>query len=153
MEHIVVEWAGDGYWLDPRPFLDALPVLRDRLPIGARRFVDAPKHYDFSSDECVKDLWFESLTVNDADSVATVSFQPNTFKHPVGLTITYSGIRELVISRPEEPGVGWLGSVLLDELLPTSGGGVSHELALTGGTLRIEAADLHATWRANAADA
>jgi hypothetical protein len=25
MKHVVVEWHGDGYWLDPRPYLSVLP--------------------------------------------------------------------------------------------------------------------------------
>ena len=58
MRHVVIDWRGDGYWLDPRPYLSRLPTLSQNLREGARAYAAAPNHYDLSSDQCVKDLWF-----------------------------------------------------------------------------------------------
>jgi hypothetical protein len=41
-----------------------------------------------------------------------------------------------------------LGDFQLDEILPHDKG-VSHEIKLTGGVIRVVASDLHAEWRDN----
>jgi hypothetical protein len=145
MRYVIVEERRDGYWLDPRPYLEALPTLGDDLPQGARAFACERAHYDFASDACVKDLWFRSLALDDAAGAASLTLAANESKHAVGLRVDYAGVQSLAVDRVRDPGVGWLGSVLLDELLP-DGQGVVHEIALTGGTLRIVAADAAAFW-------
>lgn len=145
MEYVVVRRTSDGYWLDAADYKAALPEITDGLPAGARAFATDPDHYDFYSDRCVKDLWFASLRVDDESGAVTLTLNPNNSKHPVGLTVTYEAAAGIALERDGNPQIGWLGSVLLDELLPAQGG-VAHEIVLTGGTLRIVAADLHAVW-------
>lgn len=147
MEYVVVRWdsAPGGYWLDPRPYQAALPHFASRLPRGARAYAQDPEHYDFASDRCVKDLWFSSFTVNEHEGAATLALAPHASKHSVGLRLHYLDVKTIEVERERDPGVGWLGSLLLDEVLP-SGAGLSHEAMLTGGVLRVVCADLEATW-------
>jgi hypothetical protein len=147
MEHVVVRWEPEqgGYWVDPRAYQAVLADMAASLPEGAREFALDPQHYDFASDRCVKDLWFRSLEVDDAAGTARLSFGPNNAKHTVGLHLEYCGVVSVGISRDRDPGVGWLGSLLLDELRP-SPDGVIHEFALTGGSLHVVAEDVKATW-------
>lgn len=149
MEYVVVRWDAEtgGYWLDPRGYVEILPKLAPRIPPGAREYVSDPAHYDFVAPRCVKDLRFGSLKVDDALGSATLSLLPNDSKHDVGLVIRYREVESLEMRRTRNPGVGWIGSVLLDEVLPLQVG-VAHELALTGGEIRIAAADFVATWGA-----
>lgn len=147
MQHVIVRWEGSsaGYWLDPRPYQAVLPTLAADLPPGARDYAQAPEHYDFGSERCVKDLRFHSLTLDDAERSASLSFLPNGSKHLVGMTLTYLDVVTVAVERQRDPGVGWVGSVLLDELLPLSPG-FEHEILLTGGRVRVVAADLKAEW-------
>ena len=91
MEHVIVRWTGDGYWLDPRAYQELLPSLAEGLPPGANTFALDPAHYDFYSDRCVKDLKLQALTMDGDDSSVTVVFVPNPWKHKHGLTLRYAG--------------------------------------------------------------
>jgi hypothetical protein len=99
----------------------------------------------------VKDLWFRSLTVDDAAQSASLVFSPYGLKHAGGLRLDYSDVvgidmdRERDVASGRGTRVGWLGSVLLDELLPCDAG-VTHEIALTGGRLALWSADVIAIW-------
>ncbi|MCA0331950.1 MAG: hypothetical protein LCI03_18925 [Actinobacteria bacterium] len=146
MRYVVVRWESNGYWLDPRPYLATLPDIGAQLPPGARAFALDPSHFDFYAHRCVKDLRFQSLLLDGSGTRLLLTLAPNISKHHEGLLVEYDGVVEVRASRtsPEESG---LGSVLLDELLPTATGGVQHEVALTGGSLLIECSDLTASWR------
>jgi hypothetical protein len=149
MKYVVVRRTQDGYWLDPTAYLAALPSFAEQLPPGARAFAEDAGHYNIGDgSRCVKDLWFASLTVGPpggTESVtiqsATIRFDPNAFKHDVGLTLVYSGANALSVS------VGTYGkAVMLDELLPTEHG-FSHEITLTSdASITVAAADLDARW-------
>lgn len=154
MEHVLVESVRGGFSLDPRPYLERLPVLAERLPPGAAAFALDPDHYDFGSVRCVKDLRLSALVVRDSVDRLSVELQlgPNRFKHDVGLVITYRDVTALVVE-PGHRGAldgGWadtrLGSVQLDEIVPHADG-CSHEIALTDGRIRVTAADLTARWQ------
>lgn len=148
MEHVVVRWDPQpgGYWLDPRPYLDVLPQVAGALPPAARAYAEDPGHYDFNSGQCVKDLRFRSLTVDDANTRVVVDFAPNPSKHPDGLALVYTGVGSLSVEHRGTDDIGWMGSLLLDEVLPTEGG-VSHEMALTSGTIKIVASEVEARWQ------
>jgi hypothetical protein len=147
MEHVIVQWKPDqgGYWLDPTAYQAMLPSLARSLPAGARDFALDPQHYDFYGDRCVKDLWFRSLTLDDARGSASLSFAPNSSKHVTGLTLLYSGLVSIAVERERDPTIGWFGSLLLDELRP-SPEGLAHEFALTGGSILVAAQDVEAAW-------
>ncbi|MBO9521873.1 MAG: hypothetical protein J7518_10075 [Nocardioidaceae bacterium] len=147
MKYVVVRWDGDqrGYWLDPRGYLDVLPLLAESLGPGAASFATDPHHYDFHSERCVKDLWFQSIKALENAQRAELVLSPNASKHSRGLQIIYTSPVSVTVEHTGDPGVGWLGSLLLDEILPTDKG-ASHELVFTGGTIRILAGDLSATW-------
>jgi hypothetical protein len=141
MEHVVVRWERGGYWLDATAYEAILPSLATSLPPGASAFALDPQHYDFSSDRCVHDLWFRSLTLDDSGGSAALSFGAGE----VNLSLVYSGLVRVAIDRDRDPGIGWLGQLLLDELRPSPEGCV-HEFAMTGGSLLVVARDVDATW-------
>lgn len=145
MDHVIVRQEGSGYWLDPRPYLEALHILGPSLPPGARAYAQDQGHYDFTSRRCVKDLWFGSLAVNDDAGSARLTLLPNASKHDEALIVEYQRVESTTITRDRDPGAGWFGSVLLDELIPTDMG-VSHELALTGGRIHVVANDVSVHW-------
>lgn len=131
-----------GYEIDPAEYLRRLPDLAPRLPEGARRYAVDGDHFDFLGTRCVKDLRLEGLREVSPRSLV-LSFAPNRWKHDAGLRIRYRGVTAHSFEPLWES--GGYGTLLLDELLPTPSG-FSHELAMTGGTFRVEAADLEATW-------
>lgn len=148
MQHIVVRSDSQygGYWLDPGPYLQALPEIVGALPPGSRAHAEAPGHYDFYSGECVKDLKFAQLSVDGGGQHVVVEFDPSPTKHTAGLVITYTGVTSLSIERGRGNDIGWMGTLLLDEVLPVEGG-VSHEVALTSGTITIVSSDFEVRWQ------
>lgn len=144
MQHVIVRPETTGYWLDPHPYLRLLVGLAADLPPGARAFALDADHYDFYSTRCVKDLVLHSLELQDSGRSATLAFTPNASKHDEGLLLRYSDVSRLSVSRTGHDTHG-LGSVLLDEMLPTPEG-ASHEIAMTGGVIALEAADVEAIW-------
>lgn len=148
MKHVVVrrESRPGGYWLDPRPYLELLPEIIDALPPGARAFAKNVEHYEFNSGQCIKDLRFSSMAVDDATRRVSVKFAPHPFKHATGLEITYTDVTSLSVDREGADGIGWLGTLLLDKVLPVDEG-VSHEVKLSCGSIRVISSDLEARWQ------
>jgi len=147
MKFVKVEWSGEGYWLDPSAYLAELPKLKEEMPRGAAQYATSDGHYDFSSSRCVKDLWLADMSTVHSDEIdLEIKFDPSKWKHDAGLVIRYTMVRKLDIVVGEHvSGLTLLGNVLLDEILPVKDG-CSHEIALLGGRLYIECADLQATW-------
>jgi len=158
MRYVKVELIRDpqpGYSLDADDYLAVLPEIEAELPEGARIFALDVEHYNFFGPRCVKDLKLSRATVSDSSDQISVEFEfaPSKFKHDEGLVIRYADVAELIIeitASPREADV-WpdsrrLGDFQLDEILPHKKG-VSHEIKMTGGTIRIVASDLHAEWR------
>lgn len=157
MRYVKVELMRDppGYFLNPDEYLAALPEIQADLPNGARAFALDEEHYNFFGSRCVKDLKLSMATISDSsDQIsAEFAFTPNKFKHDLGLVICYTDVVQLAIEVTASPRKAdvWLntrrlGDVQLDELLPHEKG-VSHEIKLTGGVIRVVASDLHAEWR------
>jgi hypothetical protein len=145
MQYVVVRpEKGRGLWLDPRPYLDRLASLGELLPPGARSFVLSPEHFDFSSDRCVKDLGFGSLELGPRGEGRFV-LDPHPLKHSLSLRINYVGVRDIRLVNDGLDNPFGLGRLLLDEVLPIDGG-MTHEMAFTGGSIRIAAADLNSFW-------
>ncbi|MEU9824003.1 hypothetical protein [Micromonospora chersina] len=161
MRFVKVEVLRDGtrgYALNADEYLRVLPELKDVLPPGAREFAVDPDHYNFFGPRCVKDLQMGRLVVSDAHDRLSVSLWllPNTFKHERGLMIQYVDVVELAVdvsgsprARHVWPETRRLGDVQLDEILPHEKG-CSHELQMTGGSMRLVAADLVARWQEEA---
>lgn len=146
MKHVVVKGTDSGYYLDPQPYLSELENLAPHLPPGAREFAEMPDHYDFYSLRCVKDLRFASLLVDDTTETTTLTLAPYQFKHDEALTIQYSNVQSLVMEHDDTRDITWLGSVMLDEVLPADASSMSHEVVFTSGRLHIVASDLTARW-------
>ncbi|TWD79690.1 hypothetical protein FB561_0754 [Kribbella amoyensis] len=155
MKFIEIEEIDGGYFLDPRKYLQELKLIGPDLPPGARRFAQDADHYDFAASKCVKDLTLSSVSISGGNGSlsAEVEFAPNKFKHESGLSVRYWGLVNLMVEvSPEAGGSGVrsetvrLGDVQLDEILPHESG-CAHEIAFTGGVIRIVSADLVAEWR------
>ncbi|MER7843953.1 hypothetical protein ABTZ03_08385 [Kitasatospora sp. NPDC096077] len=155
MQLVRIERTATGFALDPRPYLARLPALRPELPPGAEAFATDPAHYDFASERCVKDLKLASLVVTEDAVVLRCSFNDVA---PEQLVIRYTGVTALLIEAAPPTGAGGptgpdgqdglrerLGPLQLDEVLPHPHG-CTHELGHIGGTVRITAGDLTATW-------
>lgn len=154
MRFAKVQRTDNGYFLDPRAYVDHLPTIRNLLPPGASSFATDPSHFDFSSVRCVKDLRFLGISLVDSGGQLSleIRFAPNRFKHDAGLSIHYSDVTGISIeappaSRPVDvwPETRRLGDVQLDEILPHDSG-CSHEIVMTGGSITVVSADLMAKW-------
>ncbi|MFD0262702.1 hypothetical protein ACFVH7_31065 [Kitasatospora indigofera] len=132
--------------LDPRPYLELLPVLGLSLPPGARAFAADHGHYDFAGRRCVKDLTLHRAGyVHDGQDL-DLSFRHNCWKHDEDLVIRYTGVTDVRISTPNEPST-WddLGTLILDEILPHDQG-CTHEMAFRPGSAIVTCNDITATW-------
>ncbi|MEU3740494.1 hypothetical protein AB0E78_25955 [Streptomyces sp. NPDC032198] len=158
MKYVKADWdeEGHGFRVDAQEYLAVLPTLREMLPGGAWAFVSDAGHYAFASERCVKDLELTNIclptkTANSADGsgAASLTFSPNRWKHTRGLRIEYADVTHFSIDYARS--IDWMESitVLLDEVLPYGAGGgagITHEIELTDATIRVQCADLTATW-------
>jgi len=137
-----------GEVLDPQPYLDALPGLKDQLPPGAHRFAADPDHYDFWGRRCVHDLELGRITLADEPGgPVEVELVANPWKHDADLILRYSGFRSSSITNDGRAlGHRALGDLMLDELVPADGGGVRHTMAFETGTVEIVADDVTHEW-------
>jgi len=146
--------------IDPRPYLAELPAFADRLPPGAREFATDPGHYAFRGRRCVKDLVPQGA-VRSGDDGIEIRFRHNCWKQDEDLVIRYTGVTVFradmpdapdgtgALDMPDLPGVrdlSDLGDVILDEVLPASDGGCTHEIGCRPGTLFVACRDLSAEW-------
>lgn len=148
MDHAIVRWEPHptpGYFLDPRPYLEILPDIVDELPSGARSFAEDPLHDDFSSARCVEDLRLVSLEADDVTGRVILRFTANPWKHESGLDLVYTGVRRMSVDLGIDNQIAGMGIVQLDEVLPDENG-VSHEIQLIEGVVKIYASDLTALW-------
>ncbi|MEU8649573.1 hypothetical protein [Streptomyces sp. NPDC048737] len=130
--------------LDPRPYLERLPVLGGQLPPGARAFATDPDHYDFSARRCVKDLLpVEARRAGEED--LEIRFGHNCWKHDEDLVVRYTGVSLFQADVLDVCALDDVGAVMLDEILPHPGG-CTHELACRPGTLLVVCRDLEAEW-------
>ncbi|MBN1171972.1 MAG: hypothetical protein JXA67_07340 [Micromonosporaceae bacterium] len=88
-----------------------------------------------------------------------IDFAPDRSQHDAGLVIRYRGVTGLAVDASPvmgvecpPPAVRSLGSLQIDEILPHEQG-CSHEILMTGGTIRVVCADLEAEWHAVTASA
>lgn len=144
MKYVEVRVMDDrlhSWWHDPRAYLSALPTFARDLPSGARMWAEDPDHYDFSSLQCVKDLWFGSFDW----TAGRLILLPNKWKHESMLVVDYEPPLDVLMELGPAPGTA-PPSVRLDEVLPDTQG-CTHELSFAGGRMMVTAADLVATWR------
>ena len=158
MQLVQIEKREEGFpsnFLNPQPYLEALPSFAPSLPRGAREFAEEGGHYDFSSSRCIKDLALGSLVMRESGSgqlSLMISLIGNEWKHDADLIIEYRnllkcsiGVGALEIGREVWPDSRRLGDVQLDETLPVPNG-CSHEIQFTGGSIFIESEDFTASW-------
>ncbi|MEU5959068.1 hypothetical protein [Streptomyces sp. NPDC047525] len=132
--------------ISPARYLERLPSLADGLPAGARGFATAPEHYDFCSKRCVKDLEVQYIrTIGADDQQMEIQFRHNCWKHEEDLVIRYAGVSSFDAGGVENNNWAYLGTVILDEVLPHQNG-CSHEIAFWNGSLTVVCRDLVATW-------
>jgi hypothetical protein len=146
LQYVVVERTDRGtYWHDPEPYLEALPQLEARLPIGARAFATDPDHYDFTAVRCVKDLRLVEVP-SAVDSRLSLRFERGP-RLGYGATIDYIGVTSFDVMT-EDGGrfdLSDFNSLRLDEPLPHPAG-CTHELAFTTARMLITCADLTVRW-------
>lgn len=146
----------DGFLVDPRPYIEILPSLRDSLPAGAYRFVTDPEHYDFFSERSIKDLKIERLELVDSLAVlrVTLDLAYNKLPNVPRLSINYSDVSSLSIEvkpgfqiRPDwiHVGIKRMGDILTDEIHPDAEG-CRHVIEMIHGTICITCGDLDALW-------
>ncbi|WP_367321949.1 hypothetical protein [Streptomyces sp. HUAS ZL42] len=138
------EVGGPAGVIDPRPYLERLPLLAEQLPPGARAFATAPGHYDFSGKRCVKDLKPQAVRRSGDDEIE-IRFGHNCRQHDEDLLIRYTGISRFQVDVLDVCDVAALGDVILDEVLPHAEG-CTHEIACRPGTLVVACRDLRAEW-------
>jgi hypothetical protein len=131
--------------IDPRGYLEELPSIAAELPPGARRFAADPEHYDFAGKHCVKDLKLDRIRMVDDATGLELFFAHNCWKHEDDLTIRYERVTSFAMDLALAGRPGDRRDVILDEILPHDSGCI-HEIACHGGTVRITAGDLTATW-------
>jgi hypothetical protein len=151
-----VDRLPDGFLVDPQPYIDMLPDLKESIPAGAYRFVTDPEHYDFFSERSIKDLKIERLEVVDSFAVLgiTLELAYNQLPNIPQLSIKYSDVSNLSIDvrsgfqiRPDWINVGAkrLGDILTDEIHPDAGGCI-HVIEMIHGVVAITCGDLEALW-------
>jgi hypothetical protein len=146
-----VQYVRTDGLIDPREYLRQLPQLVDALPPGAAAFATNPGHYDLAGPRCVKDLKLDEYVWRRAERIVRIRFAANPWKHDEDLVIEYTGVSDVRFTlhgdaTPSESIPDWVGSVVLDELLPAPGGCV-HEVAMHAGSLLVSCADLVARWQ------
>ena len=155
IDPIIEDDRQKGFSLDADPYLAVLPEILPRLPHGAGEFASDRNHYYFFGRKCVKDLKVSQIVLRDASERLSVTFEfePNQFKHDLGLVLDYDNVIELSVgvtavesSEAPMPATKRLGYLQLDEILP-HGRGFSHEIQFTGGSLWIVAGELLFEWR------
>lgn len=155
MQFVKIVQTETGYLFDPNAYLDWLEESAASLPGGAREFASDPEHYDVHSSRCVKDLELDRIWLNDRrDQLSVeVAFAPNRFKHDRGLVLRYPNVVAFSVNVKSAargqnvwPDTRRLGDLQLDEILPHEKG-CSHEIQMTGGSIRTVSSDLHAEWR------
>lgn len=153
-----VDRTTTGFLIDPTGYLAALPELLALLPPGAAAFAADPRHSDFSSKFCVKDLKIEQIRIQDGNAQLTMSidFAFNDINGVPRLSITYTEVTGFDLRTDPDhhahpdwigPHVKRLGDVQIDEIVPTPNG-CTHEITLITGTLLITCGDLAVTWEA-----
>jgi hypothetical protein len=142
VELVVVEWRDGALMHDPYPYLDKLPELSPRLPVGARAFACDPEHYDFTGPRCVKDLEYGALSLGGEPFGLELHLEANPWKHSERLVIRYAGVTGVRVEVNPKAG---LSSLRLDEILPHEHG-CSHELLFLTGTVHVICSDLQARW-------
>jgi hypothetical protein len=151
-----VERLENGFLVDPRPYVDELPRLRESLPTGAFDFVSDPDHFDISTERSVKDLRIEKIEAVDGFALLglTVELAYNQLPGVSRLSIAYTEVVGFSIDVTSSFSIpaDWitadtkrLGSVLTDEVLPHPQG-CRHEIAMIHGSLSVICRDLVATW-------
>lgn len=85
--------------------------------------------------------------------ILELTFAPNEFKHDSGLVVRYTNLINFSVDVSSAqrltdvwPDTRRLGDVQLDEILPHEKG-CSHEIEMTGGTIRAVSGDLVAEWK------
>ena len=124
-----VEKTSHGFSLDPAAYLAALPELVIALPPGAATFATDPRHYDFASEFCVKDLKIEEIRILDGNAqlTMTIRFAFNDIPGVPRLSITYTGVTGFAITTDPAydvnddwngPHIKRLSDVQIDEIMP-----------------------------------
>jgi hypothetical protein len=151
-----VDRLPDGFLIDPRPYIEMLPSLKESLPAGAYKFVADPEHYDFFSERSIKDLKIERLEMVDSYAVLGIALELayNQLPNVPRLSIKYSNVSHVSIEvksgfqiRPDWINIVTkrLGDVLTDEIHPDTSGCV-HSIEMIHGAISIGCSDLEAVW-------
>ena len=140
------------------PYLDYLQRIQTRLPEGARSFASASWHYDLTHRKCPHDSWLETVALRELSQgsrkeirrleiVATFlgSFHDGVFD------IVYRDVQSYSLVLPEgkrRNATVAHGDWLVDEILLTEDGHVSHEISFSErGVWKIVCGDLFHQWR------
>lgn len=145
MRYVKVESTGGGSMADPREYLEWLAEHAEELPPGARAFATHPEHYDFGHQWCPRGASFDRMSTRFTDDGVVVTLVLAAYGGaPPEFVLRYRGVTS--VESDGDHGGRPQSSLLVDEIVPDGDGGVRHELAFTGGTITVVAADLTTGW-------
>jgi hypothetical protein len=138
-------------------YLAYLEQIGPRLPAGARSFALASWHYDIRDRKCPHDSWLESTSIQEIgygtrkevrNLQITATFLGSF--HDGVFDISYEDVKSYSLALPSNdrrPGVVH-GDWLVDEVLLTEDGYVSHEILFSDSAVwKIVCRDMIHQWR------
>ena len=132
-------------------YLNHLDMIRDRLPHGARDFAFYQGHYDITHPRCLHDSWVARMMLTEDES-RTIQIELLLFGafHDGHHRIVYKDVNSYKLAidktRYKSTAVGHADWVV-DELLLTDGGLVSHEIEFSDSARwHIVAKDIAYSW-------
>src|SRR5262245_5051906 len=141
-------------------------TIRDRLPIAAREFAEAPWHYDHEDHRCPHDGWVEHVLVSEPAKGnrrqrrrIDIQIRLLGTHHDGHLTLRYLNVVGYCMDQPNRPedrkARQWVGhgDWLIDEVGLSKEGFMTHEVAFCwGGRFYIECEDFTYEWRSDGYD-
>jgi hypothetical protein len=153
---LLISQKEDGYQLEA--YLDYLRRMQMRLPEGARSFVLAPWHYDFTHRKCPHDSWLETVALRELSRSSRNEIRRLEISATF-LGAFHDGVFDIVYRDVQSYSLVWPdgkdrratvahGDWIVDEVLLTQEGSISHEIVFSErGVWKIVCGDLFHQWR------
>jgi hypothetical protein len=151
----LISLSEEGYQLER--YLSYLQQVRTSLPEGTQSFALADWHYNLGHRRCPHDSWLEMVTLRELSQGTRMEIRELEITakflgafHDGFFEITYRGVQSYSLVLPKERGRSAVvahGDWIIDEILLTEEGGVSHEILFSeSGVWKIVCRDLVYEW-------